>query len=698
MRKQYPYLQDSWHETADKQLERQDFLAQLDDFVNQKRYAKLTLLNWAEEPLKEIQGEIVSGSLSKDGSSAVRRTCNLTTAVDAGSYTVEDTQMDFSLNKKIFLEIGIENKTKEYPEYPILWFPQGVFFIKSFACNSATSSAVNISLTLNDKMAMLNGDVGGKFPSATILDEEVTQLDTGEYSTRKVTLYRIIQEVVNHFGGEELNNIVIEDVPLRIKRIMRWTGDTPLYLVSNGGSAEAGTLSYIPQIEKPTSGAFLQINNGDDAGYVYDDFVYDTELTMNAGDSVVTALDKIKSYLGNFEYFYDVFGIFHFREIKNYLNTTQGKVLVSDMTEHDYMVETAIPKEVYTFSDKSNLLSINVNPQYENIKNDYIVHGLRKMTNSDIAYDIMYHLVIDTKPTPGNVYVDILVYKEPDTDIQKATVPTIVYDTLPEVGEFNTVYKLDDKAYFWSSDNAWKELEVVKFYNVANPYVTQDWRTELYMKGLLAQKNGTDKGYYFAELENYWPRIYDLVNQEFFGEQEDPELQARVLTEGDYFLDFIDSSTTLGKYSVNNIGRRADVVTDEDINCLFTPEIPNIVFLNLDLADSDPEGFEELRDECIDSGQPYAQTRGEIFNAFLTGGYHNGAYDRICSELYLHTTYQKTVSLTAIPNYYLEPNSRVRINDTVTNTFGSFMIQNISLPLDVGSVMSVTLNECTLQR
>ena len=171
MRKQYPYLQDSWHETADEQLERQDFLAQLDDFVNQKRYAKLTLLNWAEEPLKEIQGEIVSGSLSKDGSSAVRRTCNLTTAVDAGSYTVEDTQMDFSLNKKIFLEIGIENKTKEYPEYPILWFPQGVFFIKSFACNSATSSAVNISLTLNDKMAMLNGDVGGKFPSAVILDE-----------------------------------------------------------------------------------------------------------------------------------------------------------------------------------------------------------------------------------------------------------------------------------------------------------------------------------------------------------------------------------------------------------------------------------------------------------------------------------------------------------------------------------------------
>lgn len=698
MRKQYPYLQDSWYENANEQLERQDFLAQIDNFINQKRYARITLLNWMEEPLKEIQGEIVTGTLSKDGSSSIRRTCTLTTAVNASSYTVEDTEMDFSLNKKIFLEIGIENKTKEYPEYPILWFPQGIFFIKSFACNSSSSSAVNISLTLNDKMAMLNGDVGGKFPSTVILDEEITQLDSGEYSTQKVLLYKIIQELVHHFGGEDLNNIVIEDVPLRIKRIMRWTGDSPLYLVSNGGSAEAGTLSYIPQIDKPSIGSFLEINNGDNAGYVYDDFVYDTELTMNAGDTVVSALDKIKSYLGNYEYFYDVFGIFHFREIKNYLNTTQGKVLVTDMTENDYMVETAIPKETYTFSDKSNLLSINVNPQYENIKNEYIVHGLRKMTNSDIAYDIMYHLVIDTKPKTGNTYVNILIYKEPDTDFQKATIPTIVYDSLPEIGDFNIIYKLDDKAYYWSSDNAWKEIEIIKFYTAANPYIPQDWRTELYMQGLQAQKNGTDAGYYFTELENYWPRIYDLVNQKFWGEEEDESLQAKVLTQGDYFLDFIDSSTSLGKYNVNNIGRRTDVVVDEDINCLFEPEIPNIVFLNLDLADSEPDDFDKLRNECIDSGQPYAQTRGEIYNAFMTGGYHNGAYNRICAELYTHTTYQKTISLTAIPNYYLEPNSRVRVNDSITNTFGSFMIQNISLPLDIGSVMSVTLNECTIQR
>lgn len=698
MRKTYPYLQDSYVETEEGGVTRREFLSKLDAFVNQRRYAKITLLNWAEEPLKEIQGEIVSGSLSKDGSSAVRVSGSLTTSVDAGTYNVEDANMDFAVNKKIFIEVGIKNDTDQYKEYPILWFPQGVFFIKSFSCNSSTSSALNISLSINDKMSMLNGDVGGTFPSTTILDEQDTQSETGEYVTEKVLVYNIIQEVVHHWGGEELSNIVIEDVPTRIKRIMRWGGDTPLYLVSNGGQAEAGTLSYNPTTVKPTSGSYIQINNGDDAGYVYDDFVYDTELTINAGQTVANALDTIKQYLGNYEYYYDCFGVFHFREIRNYLNTTQGKILVDDMKANDYLVDRAIPKEEYTFSDTSNIISMNVNPQYDGVKNDYIVHGKRKGTSSNVAYDVFYHLAIDSKPTTGNSYTNFLIYRELDTDLRCGIFPVVVQE-LPEYGEFNSVYKLGDKAYVWDDDNSWKEVKVEAYYDVASPYITKDWRTELYIHGLLALANNSiDRGYYFEELRAFWPQIYDLKEQRFWGEEEDPSLRARVLTDGNYYLDFIDSSGPLGKYSVSNIGRRTDVVTNDDVNCLFEPDVPNIVFLNLDLQDSDPEKLQKLRSECMDAGQPYAQTRGEEFKAFSTGGYHNGAYDYICAELYKHTTYQTTISMTATPNYWLEPNTRIRIADKVTGTFGSYMVQNISLPLDVGSVMSVTANECTIQR
>ena len=120
MRKRYPYLQDSYIENENEALERRNFLSKIDSFVNQKRYVKITLLNWQEEPLKEIEGVITGGSMTLDGSSAVRRTCTMTTAVDATSYDIEDADEDFAIDKKIYLEIGIVNYTKEYPEYPVL--------------------------------------------------------------------------------------------------------------------------------------------------------------------------------------------------------------------------------------------------------------------------------------------------------------------------------------------------------------------------------------------------------------------------------------------------------------------------------------------------------------------------------------------------------------------------------------------------
>lgn len=736
MRKEYPYLQDSWYEDANSQRQRRNFLATIDNFLNQKQYVRITLLNWTEEPIKEIQGELSSGTISKDGSSSVRRTCQLSAAISRGEYDVEDADMDFAINKKIFIEIGVKNYSDQYLDYPILWFPQGVFFISSFAINSSTSSTVNISLTLKDKMCGLNGEVGGVFQSVVILDEMDTQSPSGQFVTEKVLIYDLIQELVHHWGGEDLNNIVIEDVPLRIKRVMKWTGDNPMWMVpQTDGGIGSENLWYLVETEEPAEkpSGTMQKLNGDDVGYIFDDFYYTGELTANAGETVTSVLDKLVQYLGNYEYFYDEFGVFHFREIKNYLNTTQSEILLNDMQANDYLVDVTTGKEVYTFSDNSNIISISVNPSYENIKNDYVVHGTRKMTSSDISYDVFYHLAIDRKPTPGNTYYDLLLYKEEETNLIKAVFPLAVASEseLPQPGNFNVIYRTsDNNSFFYWEDEVYKPVTVVKYYPGENiegstGYTTKDWRTELYLQGLLAKNNGTDAGmyynnlqldyteaqtdktwigdvfrqvqksridtdYYFEELDAFWPQIYDLEKQQFIAEGEDKTLYASALTDGNYYLDFIDPYTsTLGEYSVQNIGRRTDVVNNEDINCLFQPDIPDIVFINTDEDDA-----QELRSECQQKGQPYTQVRGDTYWAFATGGYKNGAFDQIKYELYLHTNYQRTLSLTALPVFYLEPNSRVTINDKSTNTYGSFVVRTISIPLGAGSVMAVSASEC----
>lgn len=698
MRKVYPYLEDSYQKNSNDEVVRRDFLKKIDGFVNQKKYFKVTLLNWDEEPLKEIGGDLTTGSITKDGSSSVRRTCQFSAVVDTGSYDVTDMSSDFAINKKIYLEIGIKNYSHEYPEYPILWFPQGIFIISSFSASTSASSAVNINITLKDKMALLNGECGGTFPASTILDEQDTQNAQGEAYSEKVLVFNIIQEVVNHFGNEPLNNIVIEDVPERIKRIVKWNGDTQLYIYKTVD--DRGRVNYIPTTETMEGvSLYRTANQGDDIGYVYDDFIYSNELTANAGESVTSVLDKIKSYLGNYEYFYDEYGVFHFREIRNYLNTTQGKVLTTEMTLNDYLVDSTVPKNVYTFSDNSNLLSVSITPQYSNIKNDYIIQGLKKSTTSDVSYPIRYHLAIDRKPKTGNSYRNVLIYKELTTNTQKAIFP-IVVDKLPDHGEFNSVYKLssDSKKAYVYDDNKWKEVEIVKWYDgstTANTLVAKDWRTELYMRGLQALKNGTDTGYYFAELQDAWPQVYDLVEGKFFGEKEDPSVQARVLTEGNYFLDFIDSTSAFGDYAVDAIGRRSDVVVNEDINCLFEPDIPNVVYLNIDDRDKiGEEEWEKYKAECIAGGVEYSQMRGDIYNRLATGGYHNGAYAQLCFELVSHTIYQTSVSITALPVYYLEPNSRVTLNDNATMTFGDFNVSNISIPLDASGSMSCSLTQC----
>ena len=761
MRRTYPYLNDSFYEDVNSTLKHRNFLKTIDNFVNQKQYVRLTLLNWNEEPLKEIQGVIASGSLSKDGSSSIRRTCSLTASIDSGEYDIENMSYDFAINKKIFIEIGIENHSNQFLDYPVLWFPQGVFFIASASASSSVSSAVSLQLTLKDKMCGLSGDVSGTLPAAVIFDEMDTQDASGAYVTKKVLVYDIIQELVNHYGGEDLNNIVIEDVPRRIKRVMKWTGSNPLYLVPKQ-SGSAGVVWYAAYIDRPETleDGTIEILSGQDCGYVYDDFVYDSELSANLGESVTSVLDKIKSYLGNFEYFYDEFGVFHFREVKNYLNTTQATTLVNDMKKHDYLVETTTGKSVYTFNDKDNIISISKTPQFNNIKNDFVIQGKRQGTNSQQQVDVRYHLCIDRKPLPVssdergnnyyNTYYNLLLYTEESTQEIKAAFPA-VYTTkndFPSIGEFNTIYfdATDKFAYYWK-DDTYKSLKCSAYYpavdtdNVstiaesgseetkeeAKPvpvpivnggYLVKDWRTELYLEGMLAKKNGIDSGnyyakidgiagwqgdvlqyahncridtdYYFEELDAFWPQVYDLVDQKFIGEKENAELFTSSLTDGNYFLDFIDSSTSdLGKFSVSAIGRRTDAVSSDTVNCLFAPEIPNIVFIN---ADEDDKGRAKQQ-ECEDNGMPYTQVRGEVFYNLATGGYKNGAFDQVKYELYLHTTYQNSVSITALPVFYLEPNSRIELNDTSTNTYGDYNLNTLSIPLGPGNAMTVSCNQ-----
>ena len=219
---------------------------------------------------------------------------------------------------------------------------------------------------------------------------------------------------------------------------------------------------------------------------------------------------------------------------------------------------------------------------------------------------------------------------------------------------------------------------------------------------------GRDKNsYYFVELIANWPSVYNLREQCFRGEEAEEARRFKSLTEGEYFLDFIDSSSNIfGEYCVDNIGRRQNVVTSNEINCLFEPEIWPIGFIVSDWVkknfeykdDSQTEDMyiEKIKTTLQNEGREVLQipsNNTDITDYLSTGGIPNGAFPQIKLDLLQHTNYQKKLSITAIPVWYLEPNTRVNIKETSTNTFGDFMVQSLSYSLGPGGSMTVTCSE-----
>ena len=663
----FPYLKDV------------NFLNSFDKSKLKQQFVKIIVLTFNEMPIAEIQGKVLSGNLSLDGSSAMRRTANISLVADEYINDLTDTKHLLSINKKVEILNGFTNTTGEYEDFPILWFPQGTFVIITPNISHGTNG-INISLTLHDKMALLNGECGGTLP-ASIIFHQVEDIDeNGQIYIRQPTIYQIIQELVNHFGGQQLGKIIISDIDDKIKKVMKWTGSTPLYLyrsLQDGQLRNHFSTNY-SEAQKG-SGTIQEFEYGQDVGYILTDFVYPGELVSNAGDTIVTILDKIKNMLGNYEYFYDVDGNFRFQQIKNYLNTSYSTFKINEIQASNYLVDYSGGKSVYTFTDADVITAFSNSPQYQQIKNDFIIWGKRKTIDGK-EVPIRYHLAIDKKPPTGNQY-KVFFFTDPDDGITKAKKPVEFANrnSFPLKGQVGNYYLAADTAfiYKWAPDVQTYEKTS---YTIETVTAT-DYRTELYMAGVASQPFGLDSNYYYTELKNEWPKLYNMrgSNPGFFEENLNQPNNI------DFFLDFIDTNSSLAEFSISNIGRRTVVLTDDMVNCIFEPDNPDIVIIQAGTPQTS-----EIREECENRKQEYVQVKSELYSLLSNGGSMRSAYEQMRKELYQYTNYNEQVSLTMLPIYYLEPNTRITIRDVESGIYGDYMIKSFSIPLDVNGTMSLS--------
>ena len=248
-------------------LQDKEFLYNLNQDRHKEISAKIISLSFDEKPLEQIEGRVTSGSINIDGTSTVRRTCNLTLIAK----DVNITDFYWGVSNKFTLEIGLKNNiNKEYPN--IIWFKQGIYVITSFN-SSLTNSNYTISINGKDKMCLLNGEIGGSLPSSIDFGKidiyedtysEVQIKDYTQYVANKYYIYEngeykislnefnektkyytkdillkqdslklkdIIKEAVHEYGKELYHNIIINDLDNYGLELLEYRGDKPLYLL-----------------------------------------------------------------------------------------------------------------------------------------------------------------------------------------------------------------------------------------------------------------------------------------------------------------------------------------------------------------------------------------------------------------------------------------------------------------------------------
>lgn len=582
-----------------------EILNLIDEMPIKELFVKLELLNWQEQNVHEIQGLLTGGSISLSGDSSVRRTCTLNFLVP------DDQQIEeyIQLNSKFRLAIGLKNRLPiQYKSLgDVLWFKAGlyVFTDASFTHNA---SSVTVNVTAKDKMCLLNGDVAGVIPDTVIFHEYEETDEDGNITYVQILIFNLIKELVNHYGEEAIHRIFINDVPLQVRQLMQYNGNRPLYMEydnPNKKNVYTGSYTFTEGEAATYPNGYKMFTVGEAIGYTLTDFTFPGELISSPGDTVCTILDKIKNVLGNFEYYYDIDGNFIFQEIRNYLNNSY--IPLTEVSTDVYQANFDIEETVYSFKENRKLISsFSNNPNYGNIKNDFVVWGMRKGA-LDAELPIRYHLAIDDKPLK-------------------------------------------------TADNP-----------------SDEWRERLYQYVMSGHEAALDMGYYEKEMKAEWRKLYDPDNG---GWNPDVDNDSASL---DFFLDFIDTNSEYGKWSVKNIGRRTIAVVDDDCTCVYTNEIPDVVFTT-------PDKTEEL----LKQGYIPAQVDDQFFDLIRISGNNKSCFDRMRELMYEHLTLNETINLTALPIYWLEPNTKIEVEDNKSRIYGQYMIKSISLPLTYNGTMNIT--------
>jgi hypothetical protein len=137
-------------------------------------------------------------------------------ALDEDSFYLHQTVHDISISRKIQAFIGLKNNTYygRFPDSvsndlkflsdPIIWFNLGMFVPTDISITHDIENSA-ISISAQDKMVLLNGDIAGQ------LGYDIDFVNT--ITNENLPYQTIIKDSVSYFGGIDSSKVLVLDVP-----------------------------------------------------------------------------------------------------------------------------------------------------------------------------------------------------------------------------------------------------------------------------------------------------------------------------------------------------------------------------------------------------------------------------------------------------------------------------------------------------
>ena len=193
--------------------------------------------------------------------------------------------------------------------------------------------------------------------------------------------------------------------------------------------------------------------------------------------------------------------------------------------------------------------------------------------------------------------------------------------------------------------------------------------------------------YYIQLKENYDAQLelldqksknfIDIINDDKAGWHRDVFDHPELLN---FWFDFLDSEGELSNLNVKAIGARTKSVNDSNIKAIYFRETPDLFFVpTMAEVDTSNTAYRFI--------QVPSQEMEEMFSISAQGKSAKTKLDELINQ---HGYCTESATITTIPIYYLEPNTRIHLYDSKTSLDGDYLVSKISLPLTYNGTMSIT--------